>query len=193
MSTILKELTWKSHREAERRYFVKILLSGKISKLLYSYYLENQLEMYRALENACDKHPKYFGNLLDKLTRVDNIEKDILSLRQNTTKIPYLKTTNDYVNRINEILDNPHSLMAHVYVRYMGDLSGGQLIAKKTPGANNLYMFDYPIDELKETIKNKLTEDMSLEASICFDFATRTFIEIVEKWHELHLDFFENH
>jgi heme oxygenase (biliverdin-producing, ferredoxin) len=186
----LKHLTYQSHREAERQYFVKILLSGKISKLMYSYYLENQLEMYRALEKACDEH-ECLSKLIDKLSRVDSIERDIMSLCQSTKHIPYLKTTQDYIKHIDSISNDTMLLMAHIYVRYMGDLSGGQFIAKKSPGENNLYKFDYPIDDLKSLIRERLSDDMDLEASICFDFATRTFIEIVEKWHELHLDFFE--
>ena len=191
MSSILKSLVWKSHREAERQYFVKILLSGKISNFLYAYYLENQLEMYKSLENACENHKEYFSNIIDKLSRTHCIEKDILYLGQDTKHIPYMKTTTDYIKRIEKISNVPELLMAHVYTRHLGDLYGGQLIAKKTPGLNSLYQFDYPIDELKKLIYDKVTEDMSLEAAICFDFVTKTFIEIVEKCYEYNLEFFE--
>ena len=36
-------------------------------------------------------------------------------------------------------------LYAHVYVRHMGDLSGGQMIRKKTPGPNRYYIFKHNI------------------------------------------------
>jgi len=35
-------------------------------------------------------------------------------------------------------MDDPHKVMAHVYVRHMGDLSGGQMIKKKIPGAGKM-------------------------------------------------------
>ena len=34
-------------------------------------------------------------------------------------------------------------LYAHIYVRHMGDLSGGQMIMKKTPGPNRYYRFKH--------------------------------------------------
>ena len=55
------------------------------------------------------------------------------------------KLTNEYVEHINSIKDEPHKLYAHIYVRkHMGDLSGGQMIRKKTPGPNRYYQFDVP-------------------------------------------------
>ena len=48
------------------------------------------------------------------------------------------------------IKDDADKLMAHVYVRHMGDLSGGQMIAKRVPGEGRMYKFDKGHDELKE-------------------------------------------
>ena len=37
----------------------------------------------------------------------------------------------DYVNRINQISEEkPELLVAHAYTRYLGDLSGGQILKK---------------------------------------------------------------
>ena len=38
--------------------------------------------------------------------------------------------------------DYPEKIMAHIYVRHMGDLSGGQMIRRKVPGLGKMYKFD---------------------------------------------------
>jgi len=65
--------------------------------------------------------------------------------------------------------------MAHIYVRHMGDLSGGQMIAKKVPGPGIMYQFDDDVNVLKDKIRTRLDDSMADEAKICFDFATELF------------------
>ena len=67
--------------------------------------------------------------------------------------------------------------MAHIYVRYLGDLRGGQMIAKKVPGSGKYYQFENP-KELAESIYTKLNDDMAEEAKKVFKFATELFIEM---------------
>ena len=81
----------------------------------------------------------------------------------------------NYSNHLLKIKDDPNKLMAHIYVRHMGDLSGGQMIAKRIPGAGTMYQFDEEVDILKDKIRTKLDDSMADEAKICFDFATELF------------------
>ena len=46
----LKELTWENHKNAERKKFASVLMSGKITPKLYYRYLTNQFYMYNILE-----------------------------------------------------------------------------------------------------------------------------------------------
>jgi heme oxygenase len=69
-----------------------------------------------------------------------------------------------------ELSNDPDRLMAHLYVRHMGDLAGGQMIAKRVPGSGTMYQFDN-IDELKTKIRTKLKDSMGDEANVAFDFA----------------------
>ena len=62
----------------------------------------------------------------------------------------------------------------------MGDLSGGQMIAKRVPGEGRFYKFDKDHNELKEMVRARLNDDMADEAKLCFDFATKMFIELGE-------------
>jgi heme oxygenase len=63
---------------------------------------------------------------------------------------------------------------------HMGDLSGGQMIAKKVPGAGRLYQFEGDISQIKEQIRSKTHDGMADEARKCFSFATETFKELME-------------
>ena len=76
------------------------------------------------------------------------------------------------------IKDDPNKLMAHIYVRHMGDLSGGQMIAKRTPGSGTMYQFDEDVGVIKDRVREKLDDSMAEEAKICFDFATQLFQEM---------------
>jgi heme oxygenase len=62
----------------------------------------------------------------------------------------------------------------------MGDLSGGQMIAKRVPGEGNMYKFDCDINDYKEKIRAKCNDNMADEAKVCFDFATELFKELME-------------
>jgi heme oxygenase len=90
-----------------------------------------------------------------------------------------LSTTERYIKYIISIKDQPERLMAHIYVRHMGDLAGGQMIAKKVPGSGRMYQFADP-EILKMAIRAKLNDDMADEAKVCFQFATDLFKEMLD-------------
>ena len=70
-------------------------------------------------------------------------------------------------------------LYAHVYVRYLGDLKGGQMIAKRIPGSGEYYKFDNP-EELESFIRSQLSEDTDFveECNKCFDSAIYLFNDL---------------
>ena len=78
------------------------------------------------------------------------------------------------------IMNDPDKIMAHIYVRHMGDLSGGQMIKKKVPGAGTFYQFDSNVKEIKEAIRAKTNDSMAEEAKICFDYATELFKDMMQ-------------
>jgi len=59
--------------------------------------------------------------------------------------------------------------MAHIYVRHMGDLFGGQMLAKLLPGPNNMFKFDN-MPELIKTFRTKLDISMADEANKAFQY-----------------------
>jgi hypothetical protein len=76
------------------------------------------------------------------------------------------------------IKDDPDRLMAHIYVRHMGDMAGGQQIAKRVPGSGSMYQFE-DADALKASIRERINDDMADEAIVCFRFAGELFEEMM--------------
>ena len=172
----LKELTWENHKNAERQTFVKEMFSGNITVERYLDFLHNQHPQYNVLEQFCKLH-----NLLD-VEIAPKIHQDILELQQNVqgyvpTVYPVVK---EYLDYLLTIKDDVEKLLAHVYVRHMGDLSGGQMIAKRVPGPGNMYKFDEDTEVIKDKIRLRLNDSMAEEAKVCFDFATQLFKEMSE-------------
>jgi heme oxygenase len=104
---------------------------------------------------------------------------DYLELKTDTEAEPQiLPVVERYIKYILSIKDDPKKLMAHLYVRHMGDLAGGQMIAKRVPGSGNYYKFENP-DVLKAAIRERLSDDMADEAKVCFQYATEFFQEMM--------------
>ena len=174
----LKDLTHDAHKNAERQEFVKILFSGKINPKLYATFLKNQHPCYEILEVCAMPHQLLHG-LLD-IRRAPAILADFQELWPDSEGEPkILSTTEQYIKHIISIKDQPEKLMAHIYVRHMGDLAGGQMIAKKVPGAGRMYQFENP-EILKMAIRAKINDSMAEEATVCFQFATDMFKEMME-------------
>ena len=92
---------------------------------------------------------------------------------------PLLPVVKEYMDHLMTIKDNPDKIMAHLYVRHMGDLSGGQMIAKKVPGSGTMYKFEN-VKEIKDRIRERCDDSMADEANLCFDFATKLFEQMNE-------------
>ena len=174
----LRDLTHEAHKNAERQEFVKILFSGTINPKLYATFLKNQHPCYELLE-VCAM-PLGVLNGLPDIRRAPSILSDFKELWDDKDgEAQILPVVKDYLDHIMSIKDDPKKLMAHIYVRHMGDLAGGQMISKKVPGSGRMYKFEDP-DALKAAIREKISDDMADEAVICFEFATRLFKEMME-------------
>ena len=175
----LKELTWEHHKNAERQSYVKVLMSGKINPKFYATYLWNQFPCYEILEVMARAQ-----GLLDDfphVTRSKSILNDFRELWPQDEKPPqHTMATKKYLTHMKTIMNDPEKLMAHIYVRHMGDLSGGQMIKKKVPGAGTFYEFEGDVKEIKEAIRAKTNDSMAEEAKICFDYATELFKDMMQ-------------
>jgi heme oxygenase len=64
----------------------------------------------------------------------------------------------------------------------MGDLSGGQVIAKKVPGSGRFYQFENA-ELLKTKIREELTDDLGDEAKVAFQWAIK-LMTALNTYHE---------
>ena len=182
----LKEATWEHHKRAEEQPFVGMMFGGKLHPKSYAIFLYNQIQQYDVLEDTASKNDVLTG--LEDINRYPGLVKDFQELwgeYGGEAEIPpTLETTNEFTKYILEIDKDPSSesrqkrLMAHIYTRHMGDLMGGQMLAKKVPGSSHMYVFENP-DKLKGAIRAKLNDDMADEVRVAYGFATRTFKEML--------------
>ena len=166
--TILREYTNDKHRQVESTEFVKYLLSGEITKEHYTSFLFEFYHIYFNIERFAKRAGLLEG--LDGIERTQRIKQDLLELDPNYFR-GYLPETLDYVQRLVELSGSEkrkHLLLAHVYVRHMGDLYGGKIIAKLIPGTGNMYMFD-DRPALIKAFNSKLTLELKDEANKAFD------------------------
>ena len=174
----LKNLTQSKHSGAERSWFAGLMMSGKITNEQYCSYLKQQYECYSALESRFDGVDDSIVCIPENLKRGSSIKEDIEELSEDFKSIPIFKSTETYVNYILNECDS-NLLYAHVYVRYLGDLKGGQMIAKRIPGTGKYYQFDQP-DKLEGFIRSHLREDKEFvdECNKCFDSAITLFKDL---------------
>ena len=137
----LREATAAAHDDAENSGFMTALLDGDYGHLgaCAAADLAGQLWfIYGALEDAVRAiadTPEGAAIADVRLERHDALERDLEFLigPRWRSSIEALPQTAAYVNRLAELARtrNASSLVAHHYVRYLGDLSGGQIIARK--------------------------------------------------------------
>ena len=174
----LRDLTHDAHKNAETQPFVKVLFSGKINPKLYATFLKNQHPCYEILEVCAMPHQLLHG--LPDIRRAPAILADFQELWTEADGDPQmLPTTDHYIKYILSIKDQPERLMAHIYVRHMGDLAGGQMIAKRVPGSGRMYQFE-DADGLKTAIRERINDNMAEEAKVCFQFAADMFKDMME-------------
>lgn len=144
LATQLREGTSKSHSMAENVSFVKSFLGGVVDKESYRKLVSNLYFVYSSMEEVMElnrEHPFIKPIYFPELNRRESLEKDLQYYYGSDWKSLILlsEATAAYVARIRQIgKERPELLVAHAYTRYLGDLSGGQLLKKIAQRAMNL-------------------------------------------------------
>lgn len=173
LATKLREGTKKSHTMAENVGFIKCFLKGVVEKNSYRKLVANLYFVYSAMEEEMEKlkaHPIVSQIYFPELNRKTSLEQDLSyyfgsNWRDEVVLSPAGQA---YVQRIREVSATaPELLVAHSYTRYLGDLSGGQVLKKIAQNAMNLsdgqgtafYEFKDIADE--KEFKNKYRQAMN--------------------------------
>nr|YP_009732312.1 heme oxygenase [Gracilaria spinulosa]QHS70711.1 heme oxygenase [Gracilaria spinulosa] len=199
----LREGTTKAHSMAENVSFVKSFLGGVVDKKSYRRLVANLFFVYTALEEEIEKNKNHFvvqSIYFPELNRTLSLKQDLeyyYGSNWHEQVCPSL-ATKMYVNRIRDIsINQPELLIAHAYTRYMGDLSGGQILKKIAQTAMNLSSNDgtafYNFHNIKDDKRFKLIyrqaldnapidqmqiEQIIAEANIAFNLNMKVFQEL---------------
>ena len=142
-STLIRTASHEQHTEAETSTFMSDLLGGRLGVDAYTRYTEQLWFVYRAMEEgaqALRNDPVAGPFIQSELMRTAELERDLTHLRGDDWRegLQPLPATAAYAARVEECARTwPAGYVAHHYTRYLGDLSGGQIIrdrAEKTWG-----------------------------------------------------------
>lgn len=155
LSARLRDATRDEHERTESSPFVTALLDGRLDRSAYAALLGQSYLFYSVLEEAGDRwrgDPVVGPFVSDALLRRPALEADLAWLsggdwRDDLTTLP---ATQRYVDRLREVCFSARSaFVAHHYTRYLGDLSGGQIIRARlraiyglTGDGVRFYLFD---------------------------------------------------
>jgi len=178
LSKSLKAGTRAVHRAAENVRFVRDFLKGVVPLDSYIELLKALYHVYTALESGLKALPAELKHCdFDIVRRTETLETD---LRQLMGVAPGAKfevgppspSAAAYVQRLERLMrEQPFLVLAHAYTRYLGDLSGGQILARAASKAYALpagsgtafYKFERVGESAAETKKFKTAYRNSLD------------------------------
>lgn len=133
-SATLRESTREVHERAENSSFMSALLSGALPLEAYSLLAAQHYHIYGALEAVTDTmadDPVGSPFAMDGLRRVPALAEDLEYLAGPgwASALHPVPATQRYVERLRSVATGwPGGYVAHHYTRYLGDVSGGQVI-----------------------------------------------------------------
>ncbi|TDV38671.1 heme oxygenase (biliverdin-producing) [Actinophytocola oryzae] len=155
LSTRLRDATKEEHERTESSPFVVALMAGELDRNAYAAMLGQTYLFYVVIEEAGERWrgDAVVGSFVsDALLRRDALEADLAWLfgpgwRDEVAPLP---ATSRYIDRLRQVCFSSRSgFVAHHYTRYLGDLSGGQIIRAKlrslyglTGDGVRFYVFD---------------------------------------------------
>ena len=161
-SAALREATADVHRQAERTGFIADLLRGRATRAGYVLFLRNLVPVYTALEAALDVQVGAGGDVDGgigalppfadrRLRRLPALLADLEALAgTGWERYPVLPEADAYALAIARAgRGDGYRLVAHAYARYLGDLSGGQILKPLLArlydlGPETLTFYDFP-------------------------------------------------
>ena len=197
MSTRLRTETREAHERAEHAPLFSAIFNETCPPQAMLDLHRGFLDVYKAMEaglTAHKDHPVVGAFYLPELFRVAAIEQDLQTLAPDLMASPAVDAARSYATHLQMLAaDEPLRLVAHAYTRYLGDLSGGQMLAKKAKAivGEDLAFYEFPLiknpgaaktDFRKRLDAMDLTEEQAdavvAEASVAFELNTELAIAV---------------
>jgi len=154
----IRELVREAHVSAENHPVNQQFINGSISDEAYNLYVYQRSLIMRFLD----------GFLPEKFARYEKFEKDL----PENHGLPVLQATQDYLNYLEGVEEE--NMIAHIYVNYMGDAHGGQIIRHNNPNRSNHHLdFDGFRSEFLNYVRGQMKgkdEDLAEQANNAFNF-----------------------
>jgi heme oxygenase (biliverdin-producing, ferredoxin) len=196
LSTLVREASKESHYSAENSPFMVALLRGELEREAYCNYLAQLAPIYETLESWTTTKLPLFDRRLDRFERIISDIDSMCGMQL------VLNETIEYTKHLKSIIESGDEIrfLAHHYVRYLGDLSGGQAVAKLVmrnmsipPNFLSFYEFDQIQDKVryKETYRDNLdnlelteeqTQSFISEVMTAFEHHSKIFDALESKW-----------
>ncbi|KIJ62529.1 hypothetical protein HYDPIDRAFT_93839 [Hydnomerulius pinastri MD-312] len=156
IAVVLRAGTAQAHAEVESSQGATWIMKGQLLKEEYVFFLMMLWYIYSTLERGLEKHsehpvlqPTYYPSLLERGPKLAADIAFLLNTPESTWKFHSLHVAlvaspppafTAYLERLRELSDaeDPSPLLAHAYIRYMGDMSGGQQMRRSIVKAYGL-------------------------------------------------------
>ncbi|RRD35483.1 DUF2470 domain-containing protein [Leucobacter sp. OH2974_COT-288] len=208
-SVVIRESSWSAHGDSEGADFMANIMRGVAPLADYEELVAQHYPLYVALEETGElllqdeRTAKFMAPGLTN--RAAALEKDLEHLwgAQWRERVEPVQSTAEYVARIREIAAEGWlpGIVAQHYTRYLGDLSGGQMIARRMRKQHGFesdgvafYEFDELgdltefkeqyrawLDELGASMDEEERQRFLAEVQLAYDFNTRMFIDLAAK------------
>ena len=204
LSERLRDETGAAHASAERTAVMRRVMRGEIDRDTYLALLRTLLTIYEPLEAGLAQHvanaelAPLMRLDMAALRRRDRLAADIAALggdRDLPDRVASAAIL--YAERLAGIsVSRPVLLAAHAYVRYMGDLSGGQMLRAGvrralglSAGAAGLSFYDFP--EIEDATQFKHAFRAALDDMGRSDEIANAMVDEARRGFEMHASLFE--
>lgn len=198
LSLRLRNETKEAHTAAERSGIMRDVLRGKVSREAYLSLLVNLRALYGELETQLERnrqHTSLNGVDWSALVRVPSLDADIETFARSVDSAATLApSTRAYVEHLKALGEqHPERLFAHAYLRYLGDLYGGQImkgILQKTFGEQQGGFSFYNFDAIADISEFKSSFRSAIDVLPTLGYSSDVMVAEAARGYELHAAIF---
>ena len=199
LRTALRDGTRELHQQAERAGVMRSLLRGELPLPAYRRLLHNLLAIYTPLEAGLSlhrAHPALAPLKAPGLFRAAALRSDLKALGAQAGEATLAPATLAYAQHLGELdAKAPQLLAAHAYVRYLGDLNGGQVLARIVTRCYGLESASatafYDFGSAPETVAHTRAFAAALDALPADDASIAALVAEAQRSFGWHVQIFE--